>query len=81
MSLIITDEILEHFNLSETELKTELAIILFEKDKFTLGQARRFAGINRIEFQKLLAKRKIPVHYDIEDLKQDLITIEILKKK
>jgi predicted HTH domain antitoxin len=46
--------------------------MLFQKEKLTLAQASRFAGMNRIAFQHLLASRQIPVHYDVEDFEQDL---------
>jgi predicted HTH domain antitoxin len=31
--------------------------------------------MNRLQFQHLLASRDIPVHYDVEDFKQDLETL------
>jgi predicted HTH domain antitoxin len=37
--------------------------MLFEKEKLTLGQASRFAAMDRLEFQHLLVSRRIPVHY------------------
>jgi predicted HTH domain antitoxin len=46
--------------------------MLFQKEKLTLAQASRFAGINRIAFQHLLASRQIPMHYDIEDFDNDI---------
>jgi len=46
--------------------------MLFQKEKLTLAQASRFAGMNRIAFQHLLASRPIPVHYDVEDFEQDI---------
>jgi len=46
--------------------------MLFQKEKLTLAQASRFAGMNRIAFQHLLASRQIPVHYDVEDFEQDI---------
>ncbi|MEH1875294.1 UPF0175 family protein [Nostoc sp.] len=44
-------------------MKQEIVIMLFQKEKLTLAQASRFAGINRIAFQHLLASRQILVHY------------------
>lgn len=75
MPLMIPDEILHASRLSERELKVEIAIMLFEKEKLTLGQASRLAAMNRLEFQHLLASRRIPVHYDIVDFEQDLETL------
>lgn len=72
MSILISDEILTATRMTETEMKQEIAVMLFEREKLTLAQASRLAGMNRIAFQHLLASRQIPVHYDVEDLEQDI---------
>ena len=72
MSIVIPDEILVTTRMSEAEMKQEIAVMLFQKEKLTLAQASRFAGMNRIAFQHLLASRKIAVHYDVEDFEQDI---------
>lgn len=72
MSLIIPDEILTATRMTETELKQEIAVLLFQKEKLTLAQAARLAGMHRIAFQHLLASRHIPIHYDIDDFDQDI---------
>jgi predicted HTH domain antitoxin len=75
MSLLIPDEILRASRLSERDFKVEIAVMLFEKEKLTLGQASRFAAMDRLEFQHLLASRQIPIHYDVADFEQDLETL------
>lgn len=72
MSIIIPDEILTATRMTESELKQEIAVLLFQKEKLTLAQAGRFAGMHRVAFQHLLASRQIPVHYDVEDFEQDI---------
>lgn len=59
MNVVIPEEILLATRLSENELKQEIAVMLFEKDKLTLGQSARFAGMNRLQFQHLLASSEI----------------------
>lgn len=76
MSLTISDEFLQTAKISEGELKLEIAIILFQQEKITLGTASQFAGINQLEFQRVLGNRKISIHYGIEDLHQDLQTLQ-----
>ncbi|NEQ40830.1 MAG: UPF0175 family protein [Okeania sp. SIO3I5] len=68
MTIIISDEILCATRMTESEMKLEIAVILFQKEKLTLGQVSRFVDMNRIAFQHLLASRQIPVHYDVKDL-------------
>ena len=72
MSLVIPEEILTTTRMSEAEMRQEIAIMLFQKEKLTLAQASRFARKNRIAFQHLLANRQIPIHYDVEDFEQDI---------
>jgi len=76
MSILISDDILQSARLTEDELKQEIAILLFQKEKLTLAQASRFAGMTRLQFQHLLASRKIPVHYDIAEFEEDLKTLK-----
>ena len=78
MTIEISDQLLEKSGLTREELLLELAIILFQRESITLGQASKIAGIHQFEFQKELAKRKIPIHYDVEDFEKDLETIKQL---
>jgi predicted HTH domain antitoxin len=72
MSITIPNEILAATRMTEAEMKQEIAVMLFQKEKLTLAQASRFALMNAIAFQHLLASRQIPVHYDVEDFEQDI---------
>jgi predicted HTH domain antitoxin len=78
MTITIPDSILEATRMSESELRQEIAVLLFEKEKLTLAQASRLAEMGRLQFQHLLASRDIPVHYDVEDFEQDLDTLSRL---
>lgn len=78
MNLTIPDEILASARMSEPELRQELAIVLFQKDRVTLAMASRLAGMDRLRFQHLLASRDIPVHYNVEDFEEDLATLRDL---
>jgi predicted HTH domain antitoxin len=75
MSIVIPDEILQATGMSEAELMQEVAILLFQKEKLTLGQASRLARMSQLQFQHLLASRQIPVHYDVAELEADLETL------
>lgn len=76
MSLVISDEVLQTIQMSESELLTEIAILLFKQERFTLGQASRFAKMSQLHFQRLLASRQIPLHYDIAELTEDVKSLE-----
>ena len=76
MSLVIPDEFLQTAHISEADLKLEIALLLFQKEKITLGTASLFAGMNQLEFQRILGGRKISIHYGVEDFVQDLRILE-----
>ncbi|RLC54612.1 MAG: UPF0175 family protein [Chloroflexi bacterium] len=75
MSVIIPSEIIHTTRMSVAELRLEIAILLFQKGKLTLGQASRLAGMSQLQFQHLLASRRIPVHYDVAEFEEDLKTL------
>ena len=56
MSVVIPDEVLEASRMTENELKVEVAVMLFEKGKLSLGQASRLAALHHLAFQHLLAR-------------------------
>ena len=80
MSLVIPDEFLQAAGMSEPELKQEIAILLFQRERLTLAQASRLAAMNRLQFQHLLASRQIPVHYGRAEFEEDLKTLQELKQ-
>jgi predicted HTH domain antitoxin len=80
MSLVIPDEILQSTHMSETELSQEIAVLLFQKEKLTLGQASQLAELSQWQFQQLLASRHIPVHYDVAEFEEDLKTLKELRQ-
>lgn len=77
MALIIKDKELEAAHITEEELRLEIAILLYQQQRLSMGKASEFAGMNRVLFQKELGKRKIPVSYDKEELEKDLKTLGI----
>ncbi|MEB3355951.1 MAG: UPF0175 family protein [Synechococcales bacterium] len=60
----------EAFN--QNDWLREIAIALFQQERISLGRASKIAGMDIMDFQKLLADRGICVHYDVEDLEQDV---------
>ena len=75
MPVIISDELLLAADITEPELKRELALALFQQDRLTLSQASRLAEMSQLAFQGLLAERQIPVHYGIDEFREDMRTL------
>jgi predicted HTH domain antitoxin len=61
----IPSDLLIVLNESVQELKshfqTVIALMLFKEGKLTIGKAVQLSGLTRFEFEKELAKNKIPV--------------------
>lgn len=76
MSVVIPDETLQAARLSPEELKRELALLLYQQDRLTLGQASQLAAMSQASFQHLLASREIPVHYDEAEFEADLHALD-----
>ena len=78
MIIEIPDQIINQSGLSAEEIMLKVALVLFQEEKLTLGQASRFAGLHQYEFQKELAARNLPIHYGEADYKNDLEIISLL---
>ena len=78
MSLVIPDDILRAAKMSAGELRREIALLLFQQEKLTLGQSSEFAGMSQLEFQQVLASRHVAVHYDAQQFADDLDTLRRL---
>jgi len=75
MDLVISAADVRATGLSEAELRLELAISLFQRERLTLARASRLSGLSRLDFQRALAARLIPVHYTIDELDEDIRTL------
>ncbi len=80
MSVIIPDALLQAAQMSESEFRLELALWLYQQERLTLALASQFAGLTRIEFQRVLHERGIPIHYTAEDLQEDLANLEAVEQ-
>ena len=78
MSIVISEDILYATHMTEAEFLQEVAVLLYEKGKLTLGKASKLAQMRRIQFQLLLASRQIPLNYGIDDFDADLDTLRDL---
>jgi predicted HTH domain antitoxin len=78
MQVIIPDDVLSAAKMTEGEVMRELAITLFQQERLTLGQARRLARMSRLDFQAMLAERRIPIHYGIDEFHEDIKTLRDL---
>lgn len=76
MSVTIPNDILRASNMTQDELKLEIAILLYQQGKISSGKVRDWTGITVIEFQHELAKRGLHINYDVEDFQSDMQTLQ-----
>lgn len=81
MGLIIPEEILKKAEISADELRIEIAVYLYDKEKLSFGQAKTLSNLDYIAFQKELSKRDVYIKYDIEDLENDLKNLNQFRDK
>lgn len=67
--------------LSPAEAALHLAIGMFVSEEATLGQASEVAGLPQAAFLKELGRRRISLHYGMEELAEDLRVVESLSPR
>ena len=72
VTLKIPRQVLRSARMTEQQLRTELAVLLFQQGKLSFGKAREMTGMSFWVFQQLLGSRSISVHYDEDEFEADL---------
>jgi len=82
VSINIQEDLVQAIRVPASEvpsrLKRELAVRLYEKGLLTFGKARELAEMPRWAFHDLLGEEGIERRYDMEELEDDLKTLEEL---
>jgi predicted HTH domain antitoxin len=80
--LEISNSVAESLQLPPPErlarVQRELAVRLYQKGLLSFGKARKLAQMTKWEFHLLLADEAIERSYDLEELENDLSTLEHL---
>ncbi|MGH2504343.1 MAG: UPF0175 family protein [Ktedonobacterales bacterium] len=71
-------QIPDDLGLTEEQARLDFAVGLYTSRTASLARAARLAGRSRVEFQRILAERGIPVTYDSADLDDDIATLKRL---
>jgi predicted HTH domain antitoxin len=75
MQSTVPDELVAQSGCSTHELLFDLAVGLVLDGRLTLGVAAGLAGLSKITFLDELGRRRIPMSYDEQDMKEDLQTL------
>lgn len=76
MTVTIPNERLGNVPLNERDAVVDIAIGLYKREEVSMGRAAEIAGMSAPEFLTELGRRRIPLNYDVEDLKADLATLK-----
>jgi predicted HTH domain antitoxin len=76
----IPQDILNPARMTVPEIKRELAIHLYAQGRLSIGKARALAEMSLWQFRHYLAAREIPVHYDVADLEDEMVTLQKLER-
>lgn len=60
---------------AQGQIALRFAVSRYADGTATLGQAATVAGLSQADFQFELGRRRVPVHYDSDDLREDAETI------
>ena len=77
-TLEIPQTVLDAAQMNAQDLRRELALALYAQRRLSLGKARELAGLSLWEFRHWLGLRRIEVHYDADDLRDDIATLRTL---
>jgi predicted HTH domain antitoxin len=81
ITLQLPDDLAQHVNAGREALEA-LAIESYRSGALTHSQARQLLGLSRFEFDEFLLARNIEEHaYSIEDVQQDLATLDRLREQ
>jgi predicted HTH domain antitoxin len=76
LTLEIPGDVADALRLPEVEkvqrLRLELSVSLYSQGILGLGKTAQLAGLSRTEMNRVLAERKVPMHYGPEELAEDL---------
>jgi predicted HTH domain antitoxin len=75
MTVTLPENIPALQKMTEAEVKQELALSLYAARRITLIQAADLGMMSFFDFQSLLRDRRVPQHYDENDLEKDLLVL------
>ena len=78
MNIEVPDEVLAGTSFDPDHALLDLALGMYADRRASLGQAAKISGMHQAAFMKELSSRQIPLHYGIDDFKQDLATLDKL---
>lgn len=76
MQIAFPDELTQGLDLTPEHVRIDLAIGLYAERRVTLGRAAEIAGMLQAAFLRKLGELRIPMHYDLDELNEDLLVVK-----
>ncbi|MEL6489463.1 MAG: UPF0175 family protein [Cyanobacteria bacterium J06621_3] len=70
MSLVIPEEIVKASQMTEQDMKLEIAVMLYQLGKISSDKVQAWTGLSITDFRQMLAKRQLSTSYNSIDLMQ-----------
>lgn len=78
VALEIPAGVLHAAHMSPDDIRLELAMSLYAQGRLSLGMARSLTHLSLWDFRHQLAARGTPVHYSVDDLDDDVQSLQAL---
>jgi predicted HTH domain antitoxin len=75
MQIALPDELIHDLDLTPEHARMDMAIGLYAERRITLGRAAKMAGFLQADFLRKLGELRIPMHYDLPELEEDLLVV------
>ena len=79
-TLDVPQDILDTARLTIDDLKVEMAVYLYAQGRLSIGKARELAEMSLWEFRQVPAPRRIPPHYDVDDLNEGVAALREMER-
>jgi len=76
--LTISDQWLQKAAMTEEEARLELALSLLERQRISFQEAQELSEIETLDFLAVIKERGIELEYTVEELENDLQTLQQL---
>ena len=76
MVLELPNNLISTTSYTEKDFKVDVAVMLYQRKVLTLARAAHWVEMTRLQFQKTLADRNVPLNYSVQDFDIDLKTLQ-----
>ena len=61
--------------LTPEQARLELAVALFQQERLSLGLASEMAGLRVADMMTEISRRRLPLHYGVEEFREDFAAL------